>query len=75
MSWQRALNTSIAAERIDPAAGLITTLPDLRKFAAALFRGKLLSAKSQSFMTAVAGAMADTEVGKQKTRALQAAAT
>jgi D-alanyl-D-alanine carboxypeptidase len=69
------LNASIAAERIDPAAGLVTTLPDLRKFAAALFRGKLLSAKSQSFMTGVADAMAGTEVGKQKTRALQAAAT
>ena len=69
------LNTSIAAERIDAAAGLVTTLPDLQKFAAALFRGKLLSPESQSFMTAVGRAMAGTEIGKQKTRALQAAAT
>jgi D-alanyl-D-alanine carboxypeptidase len=69
------LNTSSAAESIDAAAGLVTTLSDLRKFAAALFRGKLLSPKSQSFMTAVAGEMAEAEIGKQKTRALQAAAT
>ncbi|HKS55736.1 MAG TPA: serine hydrolase domain-containing protein [Steroidobacteraceae bacterium] len=69
------LNTSTAAESIDAAAGLVTTLPDLRKFAAALFRGKLLSAKSQSFMTAVQGAMAGTAVGKQKTRALEARTT
>jgi D-alanyl-D-alanine carboxypeptidase len=69
------LNTSSAAESIDAAAGLVTTLPDLRKFAAGLFRGRLLSPESQSFMTAVEGEMAGTEIGKQKTRALQAAAT
>jgi len=69
------LNTSTAAESIDAAAGLVTTLPDLHKFAAALFRGKLLSPRSQSFMTAVAGEMTGIEAGKQKTRTLQAAAT
>lgn len=69
------LNSSVAAESIDAAAGLVTTLPDLHKFAAALFRGKLLSPKSQGFMTAVQGEMAGTAIGKQKTRALQAAAT
>ena len=69
------LNTSIAAESIDAAGGMVTTLPDLHKFAAALFRGKLLRPKSQSFMTAVQGEMAGVEVGKQKTRALQAVAT
>jgi len=69
------LNTSTAAESIDAAAGLVTTLPDLRKFAAALFRGRLLSPSSQNFMTAVEREMAGVEVGKQKTRTLQAAAT
>jgi D-alanyl-D-alanine carboxypeptidase len=69
------LNTSSAAESIDAAAGLVTTLPDLQKFAAALFRGKLLTPESQSFMIAVQGEMAGIEIGKQKTRALQAAAT
>jgi D-alanyl-D-alanine carboxypeptidase len=69
------LNTSAAAERIDAAAGLVTTLADLHKFANALFRGKLLSPKSQAFLSAVTGDMVDAEVGKPKTRALQGAVT
>jgi D-alanyl-D-alanine carboxypeptidase len=69
------LNTSIAAERIDAAAGLVTTLADLHKFANALFRGKLLSPKSQAFLFAVSGEMVGAEVGKPKTRALQGAVT
>jgi CubicO group peptidase (beta-lactamase class C family) len=72
---QRLAQHEHRRESIDAAAGLVTTLPDLHKFAAGLFRGKLLSRQSQSFMTAVEGEMAGTEIGKQKTRALQAAAT
>jgi D-alanyl-D-alanine carboxypeptidase len=67
------LNTSTAAERIDAAAGLVTTLADLHKFANALFRGKLLSPKSQAFLFAVRDEMAGAELGKPKTRALQGA--
>lgn len=69
------LNTSVAAERIDPAGGIVTTLPDLSKFAHALFRGKLLAPPSQDFLVAVAREMAGVAVGKQKTRTLQGAAT
>jgi len=69
------LNTSVAAERVDAAAGLVTTLPDLQKFASALFRGKLLSLRSQAVLTAVEGEMANVEIGKRKTRALQGAMT
>ncbi len=69
------LNTSIAAERIDAAGSLVTTLADLHKFANPLFRGKLLSNTSQAFLTAVTGEMANAEIGKQKTRTLQGAAT
>ncbi|MBP6014742.1 MAG: beta-lactamase family protein [Alphaproteobacteria bacterium] len=69
------LNSSSAAERIDAAGGTVTTLPDLRKFAHALFRGQLMSARSQAFMTAVAGEVANAEIGKHKTRALQGAIT
>jgi D-alanyl-D-alanine carboxypeptidase len=69
------LNTSIAAERIDAAGGLVTTLADLHRFANPLFRGKLLSPKSQAFLSAVEGEMAGAEIGKPKTRALQGAAT
>ena len=43
------LETTLAAERIDAAAGLITTLPDLHRFASALFRGRLLTRRSQAF--------------------------
>ena len=69
------LNTSAAAERVDAAGGLVTTLADLHRFASALFRGKLLSSRSQAFMSAVSGEMVGAEIGKQKTRALQGAAT
>ena len=69
------LNTSIAAERVDAAAGLVTTLTDLHRFASALFRGKLLSVTSQAFLTSVKGDMVGAEIGKQMTRTLQGAAT
>jgi D-alanyl-D-alanine carboxypeptidase len=69
------LNTSVAAERIDAAAGLVTTLADLHKFASALFRGKLLSANSQAFLSAVKAEMAGADIGKPKTRALQGTVT
>jgi CubicO group peptidase (beta-lactamase class C family) len=69
------LNTSIAAERIDAAGSLVTTLADLHKFAVALFRGKLLSPKSQAFLSAVSGEMVGAKLGKPKTRALQGAVT
>ena len=69
------LNTSIAAERIDAAAGLVTTLSDLHKFANSLFRGRLLSPKSQKFLFAVEGEMTGADIGKHRTRTLQGAAT
>jgi CubicO group peptidase (beta-lactamase class C family) len=69
------LNTSIAAERIDAAAGLISTLADMDKFARALFRGRLLSARSQAVLTDVATEMHGAPVGRQETRALQGAMT
>lgn len=69
------LNTSVAAERVDAAGGLVTTLADLRKFASPLFRGKLLSPASQAVLTAVESEMANVEIGKHKTRALQGAMT
>jgi D-alanyl-D-alanine carboxypeptidase len=69
------LNASGAAERIDAAAGLITTLHDLRKFAHALFHGELLSSESQAFLTAVEGGMAQAQVGARKLGALQGAMT
>ena len=65
------LNTTLAAERIDAAAGLVTTLPDLVKFASALFRGKLLSAQSQKFIMAASEDMALEPVDKKRIWTLQ----
>jgi CubicO group peptidase (beta-lactamase class C family) len=66
------LNTSLAAERIDAAGGLVTTLPDLLKFASALFRGKMLSRQSQQFMMSAGEGMQDQTVGTKRIWALQA---
>ncbi len=65
------LNTTLAAERTDAAAGLVTTLPDLLKFASALFRGKLLSRQSQKFMMSVGEGMQSQPVGTKRIWALQ----
>ena len=66
------LNTTLAAERIDAAAGMVTTLPDLLKYASALFRGKLLSPKSQAFMMSVAEGMNAEPAGTKRVWAMQA---
>jgi len=66
------LNTTLAAERIDTAGGLVTTLPDLLKFASALFRGKLLSPQSQKIMTSAGDGMADQPIDKKRVWAMQA---
>lgn len=71
-SGGQLLNTTLAAERIDAAAGLVTTLPDLLKYASALFRGKLLSKESQAFLMSVAEGMNAEPVGKKRVWAMQA---
>ena len=71
-SGGQLLNTTLAAERIDAAAGVVTTLPDLLKYASALFRGKLLSPKSQAFMMSVAEGMNAQPVGQKRVWAMQA---
>ncbi len=71
-SGGQLLNTTLAAERIDAAAGLVTTLPDLLKYASALFRGKLLSPKSQGFLMSVVEGMNAEPVGKKRVWAMQA---
>ena len=71
-SGGQLLNTTLAAERIDAAGGLVTTLPDLLKYASALFRGKLLSPKSQAFLMSVAEGMNAQPVGTKRVWAMQA---
>ncbi|MEP6634524.1 MAG: serine hydrolase domain-containing protein [Luteimonas sp.] len=65
-------NTTLAAERIDAAAGIVSTLPDLMKFADPLFGGKLLSADSQKFLISVGEGMDQAPLNKERVRALQA---
>ena len=71
-SGGQLLNTTLAAERIDAASGLVTTLPDLLKYASALFHGKLLSSKSQAFLMSVADGMNAQPVGQKRVWAMQA---
>ena len=66
------LNTTLAAERIDAAGGIVTTMDDLAKFASALYRGKLLSAKSQRFLEASLQGLDALPVDKERVWALQA---
>jgi D-alanyl-D-alanine carboxypeptidase len=66
------LNTTLAAERTDAASGLVTTLPDLLKFASALFRGKLLSSQSQKFLMSAAEGIDAEPLEKKRIWALQA---
>lgn len=69
------LNTTLAAERIDATAGIVSTLPDLAKFAAALFRGKLLSPSSQKVLLAAGEGMEKEKIGKHRIWTLQSART
>jgi D-alanyl-D-alanine carboxypeptidase len=65
------LNTTLAAERVDAAAGIVTTLRDLAKFASPLFRGKLLSPESQIILLAAGDEMEIKPVSTRRTRILQ----
>lgn len=68
----RLLNTTLAAERLDTAGGLISTLPDLVRFGSALFRGRLLSPSSQTFLTEAGEGLEESEPESHRTRTLQA---
>ena len=69
------LNTTAAAERLDAAGGIVTTLSDLAKFASALFRGKLLSQEYQNFLMAAGEGMESQPVGTRQTWMLQSMRT
>ena len=66
------LDTTLAAERLDTAGGIVSTLPDLARFASALFRGRLLSPASQRFLLAVGEGMESEPLGKTRIRTLEA---
>jgi D-alanyl-D-alanine carboxypeptidase len=65
-------NTTLAAERIDAAAGIVSTLPDLMKFAVPMFGGKLLTTDRQKFLMSALVGMDLQPLDKERTRALQA---
>ena len=66
------LDTTLASERIDGAGGVVSTLPDLAKFARALFQGRLLSPQSQRVMMAAGEEIAAEPLGRRRIRALRA---
>jgi D-alanyl-D-alanine carboxypeptidase len=68
----RLVNTTLAGERINSVAGIVTTLPDLMLYAHALFSGKLLSSTTQRFLMAAADGMEKMPIDKHRTFALQA---
>ena len=68
----RFKNTTLAGERIDSVAGIVTTLPDLMRYAHALFSGTLLSPKTQRFLMAAANGMEKMPLDKPRTSTLQA---
>lgn len=63
------LNTTLASERVEGAANIVSTLPDMMRFATAVFHGKLLSPRSQAFLMAAGGP--GLAVDEQRTWALQ----
>lgn len=66
------LNTTLAAERTDAASGIVTTLDDLARFANVLFRARLLSASSQTFLASAGEGLDALPIGKRRELALQA---
>ena len=66
------INTTLAQERTDGAGGLISTAPDMLKFATAVFHGKLLSPASQAYLMAAGSNVQDLPLGKHRTWTLQA---
>jgi CubicO group peptidase (beta-lactamase class C family) len=66
------LNTTLAAERLDAAGGIVSTLPDLAKLASALFRGKFLLPDTQKFLMAASEGMDVQPIGKHRIGTLQA---
>ena len=66
------LNSTLAAERMDATAGVVTTLPDCARYARALFGGKLLSPKSQAFLMAAGEGMDALAIDRHRTWTLQA---
>ena len=50
---QGLINTTIAVEKIDAAAGMVSTAPDLMTFGIALYKGDLLSRKSLDWLLSI----------------------
>jgi D-alanyl-D-alanine carboxypeptidase len=64
-------DTTLAVERVDAAAGMITTLADLTAFGRALFDGQLVSASSQALL-APFDDLGAAPLDETRTRALRA---
>ena len=69
---QPLAHTTTAGERIDAAAGLITTAEDLYRFADAYLGGELLQPETQSFVMSVAAGLETADVGTGRLGVLRA---
>ena len=68
-SENNLINTTLASERVEGAANIVSTLPDMMRFAAAVFHGELLSPRTQAFLMAAGGP--GLALGQQRTWTLQ----
>ena len=66
------LNSTLAAERVDATAGIVSTLPDCAIYARALFGGKLLSPKSQAFLMSAGDGADALAIDRHRTWTMQA---
>jgi D-alanyl-D-alanine carboxypeptidase len=65
-------DTTQAAERNDAAGGIVTTLPDLARFARATFGGRLLKPDTQRFLMASGETASALPVNQHRTWTMQA---
>jgi CubicO group peptidase (beta-lactamase class C family) len=69
---ERLLDTTSAGERIDAAAAIVMTARDLHRFAAAVFRGDLLSEESRGWLLSVGDGLGEEPVGSARQGAIRA---
>ncbi len=66
------IETTAAGERIDAAAGLVTTVGDLHLFGRALFHGELIEPATQGWLMSVASGLENEPVGTGRLAVLRA---
>ena len=60
------INTTIAGEKIDAAAGMVSTAKDLIIFAEALYKGNLLSSESLNWLLSIGNGIENEELNSKR---------